>query len=415
MENLTSRVNNEFDVTTMESGDFFYFILDDATAAVLNVEGRVYFCYNGHRFNGDGTGRVYWGENRTDDMPTFEKSWVMDFHFDGTAGNLLERFEEKRRENGHDITCRLCSPSDTGAVASAPVVTDAEFVLKEYTTDNIYEGFHSYHHSHRDGFFNKPKEDKPNSHKIGVELEIEANSQAAKNKINKFRSNWFTQESDGSLGSYGIELITIPLLPKDAKARSTWESLCEALSPIAKSWDRNTCGLHVHIGREILGSNAEQKSETLGKLLFLYHHFIKDDPINIAIYGRSRAYLDKDGKTEEGNAVLLLGTSVLKDKSVKDKVDKAMKAKSNGDRYFDINIQNEKTVEFRKGKGSINVDRITSIIEYSEKMCLFAKQAKWEDVTGENFKKWMREKVAKTSPLYRYFTREENEIIRRSR
>lgn len=412
MENITSRVNANYDFDNMENGQFFYFLMNSFTAAVLKAHGRLFFCFNDQTFSGDRTGCDYWAEHRSPDMPEYHQSWVLDFRCDGTAGDLLERWAQQRVTNGNNITCRLLSSTEADAVSSAPAVTYADFILKEYTTDNIYEGFHSYHHSHRDGFFNKPKHDK-DGYKIGVELEIEANSSAAKGKINRFRSNWFTQEGDASLGSNGIELITIPLLPKDAKARATWETLCETLSPIAKSWDRNTCGLHVHIGREILGSTAEQRSETLGKLLFLYHHFLKENPVNIAIYGRSRAYHDQDGKTEEGKAVLLLGMSVLKDKSVKDKVDKAMKYKSNHDRYFDINITNEKTIEFRKGKGSINVDRITSIIEYSEKMCIFAKQVKWEDISDESFMKWMREKVSKTSPLYRYFTREENEIVRR--
>lgn len=412
MENITNRVSGNFNFREMEKGQFFYFQLNGTTAAfLLNDENEYYFVHAlDDRLDGASGGARYWARNRDSDMPALTSSWHLDFTPDeDTVSSLLEAW--KSRVSDRIDTIGLIAGACTSRRTARPTrraSAQSEFYLRNYTQDNIYTGFHSYHDSHRSGFYNKPKNDKE-GYKCGVELEIVATSSMNRNKINNYKSNWFTQESDASLDSNGIELVTIPLLPKDAKDRRTWTPLCEALSPIAQSWNRTCCGLHVHIGREILGSTAEQKSETLGKLLFLYHHYLKDWSTNVSIYGRSRAYHDNDGKTEEGKAAMLLGSSVFRDKKVVAKVDKAMKDRSGRDRYFDINISNRNTIEFRKGKGSINVDRIIGIIEYSEKMCLYAKQAKWTEISLDDFVRWMNIHVSKTSPLYRYFTREKNE------
>jgi hypothetical protein len=175
------------------------------------------------------------------------------------------------------------------------------------------------------------------------------------------------------------------------------------LSDKAKSWDSPRCGLHVHIGREILGSNPEQQSETIGKLLYLYHHFVNDTPMNKKIFGRDRAYNEKDGKTREGDAVATLGSGVLKLKEIKDTLKKGMIEKSSSDRYFDINLQNSNTIEFRKGRGSIKVSRIIMVIEYCEMMCKYAKSAKWEEISKDAFVSYVVSNISKESPLYCFF------------
>jgi hypothetical protein len=214
-------------------------------------------------------------------------------------------------------------------------------------------------------------------------------------------------ETDGSLSSRGIEFITIPLRPKDAKKAETWSSLIAYLSKHAKSWNTSTCGLHVHIGREILGRTAEQQSETIGKMLFLYHHWLKDCAMNRAIYGRARGYSDQDAKAVEADAARTLGKEVFKSKKLKDTVKKALIDKSSRGRYFDINLSNSATIEFRRGRGSLNTNRITAVIEYCELICLYAKQAKWENICEADFVEYCRSKIAPTSPLARWITSEE--------
>lgn len=270
--------------------------------------------------------------------------------------------------------------------AVPPLISD------HYTQDSVYVGQESYH-SHHGAAMNAPVEDNK-LYRIGVELEIEARGAQELRWIKKIRSNWFYQERDGSLGTYGDELITIPLLPKDAKDPEFWRPLVKALSGRATSWDKPSTGLHVHIGREILGNTAEAASATLGKLLYFYHHLIGEDDqakaVNEKVYGRAHTYNEHDGKTREGLAVKVLGRDVLKVPAVADKVGKGMIDKASETRYFDINLLNSATVEFRKGKGSISAERITAVVAWSEGMVDYCRKTAWADLDFRSFVEWIR-------------------------
>ena len=290
-------------------------------------------------------------------------------------------------------TCEECENTEQNGTS---------FMNSKYEDISLYRGVQSYHYHH--GVYQNSPKSQTRCHKIGVELEVEFNNRTLKNDWSEnFSSNWFYCERDGSLNDNGTEIITVPMNPKDIKNRATWEGLISYLSSKAKSWDSPRCGLHVHIGREILGSNPEQQSETIGKLLYLYHHFLNGTTMNTRVFGRDRAYNEKDGKTPEGNAVMTLGSKILKLKEVKNTLKTGMINKSSSDRYFDINLQNSHTIEFRKGRGSINVSRIIMVIEYCEVMCKYSKHSKWEDISRDNFIEYVKTHINKEAPLYRFF------------
>lgn len=287
-------------------------------------------------------------------------------------------------------------PSIVRARLNTPRVDETEdaeetesFIAKGYSQNIMFSGAHGYH-AHHDRPMNTPIEPY-RGYRVGVELEVEFHSESRRDDFAEKKSNWFYLEYDGSLSSEGIEIITIPLLPKDAKSVDFWQPLTSYLEDVASSWDTSTCGLHVHIGREILGRTEAERSESLGKLLYLYHHFVKDTRFNINIYGRERGYGDTDGKTPLGDAAKQFGSKILKDKDCAEKVKTEMLSKSrNGGRYFDINIQNNATIEFRKGRGSINPTRIAMVVEYSERLALYAKSTPWGQISYEDFIKYLR-------------------------
>ena len=264
----------------------------------------------------------------------------------------------------------------------------SEFVSQNYNRGEMYEGQQGYH-AHHCCRLNTPIKNY-RGHRIGVELEVVFNTESEKDDFISVPSNWFYRESDSSIGRYGSEIITIPLLPEDAKSADFWKPLCDSLNNHAQSWDTGCCGLHVHIGREILGRGGEDSAENLGKILYFYHHHLKDTRLNIGIYGRSQGYHEQDGKTREGDAVKLLGSDVLKQKSVSEKVREGMIGRAEQARYFDINIMNERTIEFRKGRGSINPKRIAAVVEYNELICKYAKSTPWVQISFDDFKAYLR-------------------------
>lgn len=406
---------NDFSVAMIEVGMWAKVAINTNGEHVVGILGRISserlcFASNCRRFNGS-----YEFHNYRNDwqfiLDEYEYGWVICDYSCGDysiprimSNNCMNTECEFIFEGIIDERGQLISPSGSVITERASTESDTmSFFHDKYERGITYKGIQEYHHHHGKRP-NAPLKD-VRGHKIGVELEVEFNNRDLKTTWgNKAKSNWFYSERDGSLSdSTGVEIITIPMNPKDIKARSTWEPLIEDLSHKATSWDSPRCGLHVHIGREILGSNPEQQSETIGKLLYLYHHFVNGTDMNTKIFGRSRAYNEKDGKTREGDAVATLGSGVLKLKEIKDTLKKGMIEKSSSDRYFDINLRNTHTIEFRKGRGSIKASRIIMVIEYCEMLCKYAKSAKWEEISKDAFVSYVVSNISKESPLYRFF------------
>lgn len=405
---------NDFSVAMTEVGMWAKVRIECNGDVIDGILGRcsdecLCFANNSGHWNGNYEFQNYpeWNEIISD----YSNGWVI-LHRDCGDCTIPSIMSPRGMDTSHEFTFvgiinergQLICPSGDVIIERVSTTSDAmSFFHDKYERGITYKGVHGYHYHHGERPNAPIKEVR--GHKIGVELEVEFNNRDLKTTwSNKAKSNWFYSERDGSLNdSTGVEIITIPMNPKDIKARSTWEPLINYLSCKAKSWDSPRCGLHVHVGREILGSNPEQQSETIGKLLYLYHHFVNGTDMNTKIFGRSRAYNEKDGKTREGDAVATLGSGVLKLKEIKDTLKKGMIEKSSSDRYFDINLQNTHTIEFRKGRGSIKASRIIMVIEYCEMLCKYAKSAKWEEISKDKFKEYVVSNISKESPLYRFF------------
>lgn len=277
-----------------------------------------------------------------------------------------------------------------------------DLINETYTQTDLYSGMDDYH-SHRYNELNEPINFR-GKYRVGVEMEVEFNHTDYRDDFVSEERNWFYCEEDGSLDwETGCEIITVPLRPSDAKSVEFWEPLTSRLEGNCLAWDSSNCGLHVHFSREILGLTENKIQESMGKLLYLYHHQIKGKSMNTQIFGRSRCYSEHDGRTKSGDAVELLGNSVLKSKKISEKVGDDMKKKSEESRYFDINITNRSTIEFRKGRGTINPKRVVMVVEYCELMCLYAKATKWSDLSFDGFVSYLREN-AKSDMLKQYIT-----------
>lgn len=389
LQNYVLRVN-EYVVVTFEDG---------TEIAVCRPSGE----YQGNTFIlqrwDDGSFLPY--SERPDRFRDGYYSWASSKEL--SIYNILDSYSDRQGRYDMDFVDEISQVMKIDE--SLPDVAIVEFIHPNYKTDHTYTGMGGYHDSVR---WNDPiKTDK--KYRIGVELEIEAKTSDLKRVINESKSNWFYQQRDGSLSSDGIEIITVPLQRKDAMARSTWRELVEYLSDKAEAWKRTSCGLHVHFGREILGDTAEQQSETIGKMLYLYHHFLNRTPINEKIYGRSRTYNEQVGTSETADAAKKLGSDVFKVKEIKDRVKGALTTASSTGRYFDINLRNTNTIEFRKGKASINVDRIIAVIRWSELIVLYSKKANWTKISYEDFIAYVSKNITETEPLAKYFTMNTNE------
>lgn len=327
---------------------------------------------------------------------------ALTLHFGGEIGMTALSYLHHNGYLSNRVNATADDTIETGAENATDDSISQDPMINDKYENMTYTGQHSYHY-HHGCHLNEPIAPFK-GHRIGIELEVEFDNSEDRDEFNSIASNWFYRERDGSLGNYGVEIITIPLLPQDAKDEEMWRSLCERLRK-ARSWDTGRCGLHVHIGREILGKNEDVRQETLGRMLYLYHEFLKQTRLNVKIFGRERGYHDENGQTMESRAAKVLGNGIFKDASVKDKVKQSLIDKGDETRYFDINLQNPATIEFRKGRGSINAKRIAMVIEWCEIICKYSRQTPWSQIGYEDFVNYAKI-VAKGETLKAYLDSE---------
>lgn len=384
-------------------GNYIEFNWNGTSAFLVRTSLRPFFISTESRVDGTSLNseeRALFGNI---DFAVFRYSWVIP-EIKETIGDMLRWLTGDRSIFSNIGECVVISSNCLDGISPMEIPAEDESLMSpRYKSERTWRGMHSYHDSHRGVFSNDPIKANRKPYRIGVELEVAAKNRGKYAELTKLKSNWLTMESDASLPDYGVEIITIPLSPKDAKDPEMWRDMVTKVSSLADSWNKSSCGLHVHIGREILGEDAEKASATIGKLLYLYHHFLNGTSLNTKIYGRLHAYHEQNGRTAEGDAVKTLGSAVLKNKEIIKRLDSSLKEKSASSRYFDINLENTKTIEFRKGKGSINADRIVSVITYSEMMIEYAKVRSRERMSYDDFVGYVRKNLPKTSPLKKYF------------
>lgn len=283
-----------------------------------------------------------------------------------------------------------------------------KYISKNYKQKYLYSGLHGYH-AHHGAAMNEPNGYSVRKGRIGVELEVEFNDRDEVFDFIQSKSNWFYLERDGSIGRYGwdgVEIITIPLRPQDAKSLDFWsENLTEHIADKARSWDTcGRCGLHVHVGNERLGGHPHTIEENQAKLIYFHEHFLKDHPMTEAVYGRSRSYHEMDGRTDHGEELSRCRNILLKDRKKQVELKDATRCNRNLIyRYHAINITNSKTTEFRLGRGSLNAMRIAAVVEWCDLQCEYARTINWGQMSIEDFLHFL--KLRATDNLKPFLTR----------
>ena len=356
------------------------------------------------------------------------KYWQIcgDFNAATTLGDVIKMYNEYPSGYWNTGSWILATPEEMARAAKRAEAErkKREAEMKEmgfaysdlYTTDAWYQGRHDYHHSHGSSFkFNKPTKESKYPFKVGIELEVIANDNASYKKITELKSNWFYMERDGSLEDRGVEIITVPLRFEDASNPSFWKPFPAWLSKYAKSWTKSCCGLHVHFGNEVFTVDGMDADMLKAKLAYAYNYCIDDTEFNKNIFGRAQAYSARKCKTKVGDAVSTLGgltkntSKLLKDKDIQKALVEETNLVMRSERYYDINYSNTKTTEFRKGRGSINAERIASIVMYCYTMIMWTRKEKWENLL-DNLKAFMTKNAPAEHPIRRFVGDDESDL-----
>ena len=254
---------------------------------------------------------------------------------------------------------------------------------------------------------------------VGVELEtVERRDINCEDLEEDLMSNWFHFESDSSLigdGRRGYELITEPLPPRIYRDMRLWTGLQNILTPWTESFESSLTGLHVHVGLEQFESlrgleafQTIQDRRTAGKLVssavylcladraFLDSVFLRRNTTYCGdrsgdVFSAVSSAVSTDGITAGRFVDLVLASAIKKESNmwcsgVNLARDFIMDSSFSSTFRFlseslacftshctEINCEHPYTIEFRRGKGTLNavsvhrmVELTTLIVKYAE-------------------------------------------------
>lgn len=177
---------------------------------------------------------------------------------------------------------------------------------------------------------------------FGCELEVECKEGADVAELlpipDKFLKGRYIWKYDGSIG-YGAELVT------DAMTLNRWKEvnlkgLCDALKKKATSYEKGTCGFHIHVNLQSLKPGAIQIAQgLLANNVDFFKRFSKRESFSYCNFGstqRARTWLD------------------------------------NG-RYSALNPTTN-TLEFRLWRGTLNHDRLRASLQLTDAVCSYSNQ-----------------------------------------
>ena len=205
---------------------------------------------------------------------------------------------------------------------------------------------------------------------MGFELEVESNGDEydGPEYIGGILNDLVYFKEDGSL-SDGFEIVTHPMTLAYAHGID-WSWTTGMLARGYRSWDTESCGLHVHVDRRAFSGRLHQYSFTL--LL------MRNKALSYLIAGR------------QGNSYASF------DKSVRREIPKHLKGQyNNAQRYSAVNVLPTSTLEVRMFKGSLKKERILAALEYVHSAVEYSRGARSgvgaeEYLTAPAFIQWLR-------------------------
>jgi hypothetical protein len=160
-------------------------------------------------------------------------------------------------------------------------------------------------------------------------------------------------KDDGSLND-GFEIVTHPHTLSDYQTNFNWEFIPKLKQEGFRSWNTDTCGLHVHVSRTAFGEGVSPwgRADRDQLILRKQAHELRFMKL---IYDNQRQV-----ERIAGRAGTQFATFGDKGKLV----EKVKFGNQSNGRYSAINTDNEATLEVRVFKGSLRKERVLSALEF---------------------------------------------------
>lgn len=191
---------------------------------------------------------------------------------------------------------------------------------------------------------------------------------------------------DGSINN-GFELVTHPHTHNYYRDNSKvlWDTIDRLRTQYgARSWDTDTCGLHIHLSRAGFSSGAHLHRF----IAFVYHNA----PHMMKFAGRKTRFA-------RFNDVYTFDEYDRPIFSIKHKTGHPNSFSS--ERYSAVNTQNENTIELRFFRGTMNTSGVLSALDLAQAMVEYTRELRLDDVKlGALQWEWFADYVVSNNGLY---------------
>ena len=207
---------------------------------------------------------------------------------------------------------------------------------------------------------------------LGLELEIEAKNASISDGVDillpSISDDTLILKHDGSL-SHGFEIVSQPMTLAWAKDNFPWDSLSELARIGFRSWNTQTCGLHVHVARDAFISPSHQAK--------FIHLIMRNPSAWQPIGGRTGSHWAKYERDELYN------------------LPEKIKGRYGNDRYTAVNMCNRSTLEIRIFRGSLKPERVKAALEFADACVEYTRRLSINEIvskkglSSDEFIKWV--------------------------
>lgn len=214
---------------------------------------------------------------------------------------------------------------------------------------------------------------------LGIELEVERSSGAIdrEDMAEMIDHDFLYFKRDGSIDD-GFEIVTHPMTISYIKQnKNVWADILNNLRTNKyRSYDTSTCGMHIHISKNAF---------TTWHLFRFMKFFVDNSDFVTKISQRKVENLDRwaaltDNPSESGKEYT---DDVL--------MYKAKKKRGNSKRYLAVNLQNDKSVEIRIFRGTLNDSSFFKNIEFVQATFDYTKSISETDMSLQSFFNFLRD------------------------
>lgn len=222
---------------------------------------------------------------------------------------------------------------------------------------------------------------------LGFELEtvINGDYQLASNYASTNLQGVAMLKHDGSIGASGFEIVTEPHSHSEYRENSKilWDTIDTLRTDYgARSWDTESCGLHIHVSRAGFSGGAHT------------HRFLS------LVYKNSEMMMKFAGRKSRYARFNDVYTFDEYDKPVFSLKHKLVLG-GQTERYTAVNTNNRDTLELRFFKGTMNTSGVLSALDLAQAMVEYTRDLRLDDVKrGALSWEWFADYVASNNGLY---------------